>query len=70
MILNAVIPVFVIIPAGSLVERLQMPPSRASGLLSACAVNIAIPCLTFHIMCTAPVERLMECAGGRACLAS
>ena len=56
----AILPVFLIIGIGAVVEKMQILPQNAANALSAFAINIAIPCLTFHIMSTAPLDKMTQ----------
>ncbi len=60
MIFASVTPLFIIILAGVLVECLQVLPDGAVRTLSIFSLYISIPCLIFHVMCTAPLEKLVE----------
>lgn len=56
----AILPAFLVIAAGCLVEKRQIMPENTAYALSAFAINIAIPCLTFHIMSTAPLDKMTQ----------
>ncbi len=60
MIFSSVAPLFIIILAGAAVERMQMLPEATIRVLSVFSLNISIPCLIFHIMCSAPLDSLTE----------
>ncbi|MDO5538213.1 MAG: AEC family transporter [Desulfovibrionaceae bacterium] len=60
MIFCAVVPVFILILIGMIVDRLQLLPESTPQSLSLFVLNVSIPCLTFHIMCEAPLDRLLE----------
>ncbi len=60
MIFASVAPLFFIILAGVIVERMQFLPAATTRALSVFSLNISIPCLIFHIMCAAPLEYLAE----------
>ncbi|MDO5538212.1 MAG: AEC family transporter, partial [Desulfovibrionaceae bacterium] len=60
MIFSAVIPIFIIILAGIVVERLNILPESTGQVLSVFSIHISIPCLLFHIMCNAPMDKLSE----------
>lgn len=57
-IIATVIPIFVIILAGVLVERLDLLPQNSVKVLSIFSINICFPCLLFHIMSTTPLDNL------------
>ncbi len=56
----AILPAFLVIAAGAIVEKRQIMPQNTAYALSAFALNIAIPCLTFHIMSTAPLDKMTQ----------
>ncbi len=54
----AIVPVFLVILAGVVVDRLKALPEDAGRLLSLFAVNVTCPCLNFHIMSEARLDQL------------
>lgn len=60
MIFSAVVPVFLVILAGVLADRLQLVTPETGRSLSVFSINVAAPCLVFHIMCSAPLDKLCE----------
>lgn len=57
-IISTVVPIFVIILAGIIVEKLDFMPEDSVRILSIFSINICFPCLLFHIMCTTPLDSM------------
>ncbi len=57
-IISTVVPIFVIILAGIIVEKLDFMPENSVRILSIFSINICFPCLLFHIMCTTPLDSM------------
>ncbi len=60
MIFASLAPVFLIILAGFLIERLSYLPASTGDILSFFSLNICIPCLLFHIMCGTTMEQFSQ----------
>ena len=60
MIFASLAPIFLIILAGFVIERLSFLPQNTGDILSFFSINICIPCLLFHIMCTTSVEQFSQ----------
>ncbi len=57
-IISTVIPIFVVILAGIIVEKLDFMPENSVRILSIFSINICFPCLLFHIMSTTPLDSM------------
>ncbi len=60
MIFASLAPIFIIILAGFIIERINYLPESTGDGLSFFAINICIPCLLFHIMCTTTPEQFSQ----------
>ncbi len=60
MIFASLAPIFLIILAGFVIERISFLPQNTGDILSFFSINICIPCLLFHIMCTTSVEQFSQ----------
>ncbi len=54
----AVVPVFLVILAGVIVDRLNALPEDTGRMLSLFSINVSCPCLIFHIMSEARLDQL------------
>ncbi len=57
-IISTVVPIFVIILAGIIVEKLDFMPENSVRILSIFSINICFPCLLFHIMSSTPLDNM------------
>lgn len=60
MIFASLAPVFLIILAGFVIERVSYLPANTGDILSFFSLNISIPCLLFHIMCGTTLEQFSQ----------
>lgn len=59
-IFSALAPIFLVMLAGFVVERMGILPATTGSVLSVFSINISIPCLIFHIMAGTDLNQLSQ----------